>query len=235
MEPVDQTSFDTPHLTEHKQPLWRRLLERSRNRRLTLSEMRDMRDAARRVPRRQLQIFLGLIDMQLQRSDMGAERKRLVQLRCHISTRMIVEKHISLGHLPGGVRMEAVLAEVCRCISEGFRDATQNHLYWRLGPVDVDQDSALPIALLLSETLAECMSLAIDQPFQRRIDVALNRIDHDEAELTIKDNCYEPAELAKRVLHDNPLPQRFALRCGANLRVSEEPNFTLQAIIPTAL
>ncbi len=217
-----------------RRPLWRRIVEHSRNRRLTLNELREMRDAATRVPRRQLQIFLGLIDMQLERARNG-ERHRLTQLRCHIATRMTVEKHVSLGHLPGGVKLEVVLAEVCRCISDGFRaGAPQTHIYWRFGPVDIDRDAALAIALLLSETLSECMGFSGSQPFERRIDVAMNRFDHDEAELSVKDNCYEGAELAKRVLNENPLPHRFATRAGANLRVSEEPNFALQLIFPTA-
>jgi hypothetical protein len=208
-------------------------MERRRNRRLTLHELRELRDAATRVPRRQLQIFLSLIDMQLERSGPNGERRRLLQLRCHIATRMIVEKHIAFGHLPGGVKLEVVLAEVCRCISEGFKRGTpENHLYWRLGPVDIDRDRALSVALLLSETLAEAMGFHCGQPYPRRIDVALNRLDHDEAELSIKDNCLEGSDLAQQVLQENPLPQRFALRCGGQLRVNGAPNFSLQLTFP---
>lgn len=218
-----------------RSPLWRRLLERGRNRRLTLNELREMRDAATRVPRRQLQIFLGLIDMHLQRDGGPAEQRRLTQLRCHIASRMIVEKQAGLGHLPGGVKLETVLADVCRCISDGFRNgAPRNHLYWRLGPVDIDRDTALPIALLLSECLSECMGHVCEQPYQRRIDVALKRLDSDEAELSIRDNCYQSEALAKAVLQDNPLPQRFALRSGANLRVADAPHFNLQLTFPTS-
>jgi len=212
--------------------LWRRLIERRRNRRLTVHELTELRDAATRVPRRQLQIFLSLIDMQLERSGNG-ERRRLLQLRCHIATRMIVEKHIAFGHLPGGVKLEVVLAEVCRCISDAFKNGTpHNDLYWRLGPVDIDRDRALSVALLLSETLAECVSFTCNQPYPRRIDVALNRLDHDEAELTVKDNCLDGADLTKHVMHDNPLPQRFATQCGGKLRVNGAPHFSLQLTFP---
>jgi len=217
-----------------RQPrLWRRWIERRRSRRLGANELSELRDAAARVPRRQLQIFLSLIDMQLQRGTLHAERKRLLQLRCHVATRMVVEKHLSLGHLPGGLKLEVVLAEVCRCISEGFRTGMpQNHLYWRLGPVNVDREIALSVALLLSETLAECMGFACSQPYQRRIDVALTRIDQDEAELKIGDNCFEGAALANMVLQENPLPQRFALRCGGTLRVNNTPHFALTLNFP---
>ncbi|MEO8559463.1 MAG: hypothetical protein ABI439_10400, partial [Rhodospirillales bacterium] len=215
-------------------PLWRRLIERRRNRRLSLHELREMRDAATRIPRRQLQIFVSLIDLQIERSANSAERGRLQQLRCHISTRMVVEKHISLGHLPGGVKLEVVLAEVCRGIADGYRNGgARPQLYWRLGSADIDRDRALSVALLLSEVLSECMNFTCNQPYERRIDVALNRLDHGEAELSIKDNCLEGAELAEQVLRANPLPQRFALRCGGTLRSNGAPHFSLQLSMPT--
>jgi two-component sensor histidine kinase len=203
-------------------------MDRRRSRRLTLSELRDMREAATRVPRRQLQIFLGLIDLQVERSAAYGERSRLLQLRCHIVTRMIVEKHFSLGHLPGRVKLEVVLADVCRCVSDAFRDqSAEKHLYWRLGPVDVDRDTALSMALLLSECLTECMSFASTQSRQRRIDVALNRQDVAEAELSIRDNCVQGTELGNVIMNVNPLPQRFAQRCGARLRINGAPNLTV--------
>lgn len=210
--------------------LWRRLMDRRRSRRLTLSELRDMRDAATRVPRRQLQIFLGLIDMQLERSGAIDERARLLQLRCHIVSRMIVEKHFSLGHLPGRVKLEVVLADVCRAVSDAFREvAAEKHLFWRLGPIDVERDTALSMALLLSESLTECMAYSCTQSHQRRIDVALARQDVDEAELSIKDNCSQGVELGHIIMNVNPLPQRFAQRCGARLRVNGAPNLVVQA------
>jgi two-component sensor histidine kinase len=225
--------IENPQHEPRRNPIWRRLLEHRRNRRLSLKELHELRDAATRVPCRQLQIFLGLIDMQLQRGGPGAEQRRLRQMRCHVASRIIVEKQASLGHLPGGVKLEVVLADVCRCISEGFRDgAPQSHLYRRLSPIDIDRDTALPIALLLSESLSECMGHVCDQPYQRRIDVALTRLDSDEAELSIRDNCYQSADLAKGVLQDNPLPHRFALRSGANLRVADAPHFSLQLTFP---
>jgi hypothetical protein len=166
--------------------------------------------------------------MQLERLGQDAERARLLQLRCHIVSRMIVEKHFSLGHLPGRVKLEVVLADVCRCVSDAFRDvSSEKHLYWRLGPVDVDRDTALSMALVLSETLTECMSYSCSQSYQRRIDVALNRQDVDEAELSIKDNCAHGAELGDIIMNVNPLPQRFAQRCGARLRVNGAPHLTV--------
>ncbi len=215
-------------------PLWRRLIDRRRNRRLSLHELGELREAATRIPRRQLQIFVSLIDLQIERSANSAERGRLQQLRCHIATRMVVEKHISLDHLPGGVKLEVVLAEVCRGIADGYRNgAAQPRLYWRLGSADIDRDRALSVALLLSEVLCECMNFTCSQPYERRIDVALNRLDHGEAELSIKDHCLEGAELAEQVLRANPLPQRFALRCGGTLRSNGAPHFSLQLSVPT--
>jgi two-component sensor histidine kinase len=216
-----------------RQRLWLRLMERRRSRRLSANEVRELRDAATRVPRRQLQIFLSLIDMQLHRGTLHSEYKRLLQLRCHIASRMIVEKHLNLGHLPGRVKLEVVLAEVCRCISEGYRSVMpQNHLYWRMGPLNVDRDQALAVALLLSESLAECMSFACSQPYQRRIDVALSRLDDEEAELTITDNCFEGEALAEAILNANPLPRRFALRANGALKTNGAPHFALQLRFP---
>jgi hypothetical protein len=213
--------------------LWRRLMARRRNRRMSAHELRELRDAVTRVPRRQLQIFLGLIDMQMQRLPLRAERRRLQQLRCHVAARMIVEKHSSQGHLPGGVKLEVVLAEICRCISDGYKTmAPDNDLYWRLGPVDIDREGALAVALLLSESLAEAMALPTDQPYRRRIDVALTRLDAAEAELSIKDNTMEGDGLAQAVLQDNPLPQRLAQRCRGTLRINGAPNFHLLLTFP---
>lgn len=213
--------------------LWNRLMERRRNRRMSAHELRELRDAVTRVPRRQLQIFLGLVDMQLQRLSPLAERQRLQQLRCHIAARMIVEKHASQGHLPGGVKLEVVLAEICRCISDGYKTmAPDNDLYWRLGPIDIDREGALAIALLLSETLSEAMALTIGLPYRRRVDVALTRLDDAEAELSVKDNTMEGERLTQAVLQDNPLPQRFAQRCGGTLRINGAPNFHLMLTFP---
>ncbi len=200
---------------------------------MSAHELRELRDAVTRVPRRQLQVFLGLIDMQMQRLSPRAERLRLQQLRCHIAARMIVEKHVSQGHLPGGVKLEVVLAEVCRCISDGYKAMSpDNELYWRLGPVDIDREGALAVALLLSETLSECMTATFNQPYRRRIDVALTRLDAAAAELSVKDNAMEGDRLAQAVLQDNPLPLRFAQRCGGTLRVNGSPDFHLQLTLP---
>jgi two-component sensor histidine kinase len=210
----------------------------ARNQRAVEQQELLMREIHHRV-KNNLQIVASLLNLQASRIRMPEARAEFASARDRVRALATLHRHLYLQGEVHTIDMPAFLTELCGQLFQAMGETAGRRIQLKIeaSPLQMNSDQAVPLSLIVTETVSNAVKYAFPQGRSGTIRVSLTT-DGDTASLVIEDDGVgipagkSETETGPRDGIGITLIRGFARQLGAALTVHEDQGTRYSVVIP---
>jgi two-component sensor histidine kinase len=210
----------------------------ARNRRAVEQQELLMREIHHRV-KNNLQIVASLLNLQASRIRMPEARAEFASARDRVRALATLHRHLYLQGEVHTIDMPAFLTELCGQLFQAMGETAGRRIQLKIeaSPLQMNSDQAVPLSLIVTETVSNAVKYAFPQGRSGTIRVSLTTTG-DTASLVIEDDGIgipagkSETETGPRDGIGITLIRGFARQLGATLTVHEDQGTRYSVVIP---